>query len=178
MRRTLQQRQNGRFHNAARSRENANAHGDTIPRNRLATQQTLRPRSRCFQTLNNVPPPFPHKNPHISKILTFFLLQKPRRLDRHHLPLPRRKIRTPILHLQAPNPSTHKSPRRRRSNLFRLRRHRRRKNIPARSRSPQFHYPRRTSKSQTRKPTVICVDESVFGEGGGDRVFGESDSGD
>ena len=96
----------------------------------------------------------------ISKVLTEFL-QKPRRLDRHHLPLPRRKIRTPILHLQAPNPSTHKSPRRRRSNLFRVRRHRRRQNLPPRRRSPQHLHARRTGKSKIGVSTTIRINESM-----------------
>ena len=108
----------------------------------------------------------PSPSPHLSSLLNS--PQKPRRLDRHQFPLPRRKIRTTILHLQAPNPPTHKSPRRRRSNVFRIRRHRRRQNLPARRRSPQHQHARRTSKSETRVAAAVCADESVFGEGGGD----------
>ena len=52
------------------------------------------------------PSPFPIP----TDIAKPFSGQKPRRLDRHLLPLPRRPIRTPILHLQTPNPPTHQTP--------------------------------------------------------------------
>ena len=54
MRRALQQGQDGSFDHAARGWEDQDANGGTLFTNRLATEQKVRARCRCFQALNNV----------------------------------------------------------------------------------------------------------------------------